>query len=186
MTHDVYVALSEGATVTRSAEVAPGVTVDYDETVTPPAVVGVEVLDALRVEVDGRPATGTGGDGVDWVDEVVGLATRIERLLGDLPLPWPVEVLKDCLLGEAAAALRVLTSEPREEHGQLYGGASVLVWPPDPTGELERVAPLEQRIEAGQRFGGKVLRRRVLVVEDWALVPSGVDRANELNGEVER
>lgn len=120
---------------------------------------------------------------MSWSDKATALALRIESYLSTIERRSPL-ALK--LLGEAAVALRALASHAEvEEHGQLYGGASVLVWPQDPDGELERVAPLAQRIEAGQRFGGKVLRRRVLVLEDWALVPGGVDRANELDGEVE-
>lgn len=54
------------------------------------------------------------------------------------------------------------------EHAQLYAGGSMLVWPDHP--ELLRIFPLEERIQAGQRGGGRVFRRTVIVVEDWTEV----------------
>lgn len=45
---------------------------------------------------------------------------------------------------------------------------------------IEEIYPLAQKIEHGQRSGGKVYRRRVIVVEDWAEVapvpPEGKDQ----------
>jgi hypothetical protein len=36
--------------------------------------------------------------------------------------------------------------------------------------EIERIYPLEQWIPAQQRDGGKIYRRKVVVVEDWTEV----------------
>jgi hypothetical protein len=40
----------------------------------------------------------------------------------------------------------------------------------NPHPEIERIYPLRQWIPDHQRFGGKVYRRRVIVVEDWVEV----------------
>ena len=47
---------------------------------------------------------------------------------------------------------------------QMSGGGMHIRWD-DP--EMERIYPLAEWIPAQQRFGGKVYRRRVIVVEDW-------------------
>lgn len=54
------------------------------------------------------------------------------------------------------------------EHAHMMSGGGYHVWNTEPY--IEEVYPLAQRIEHGQRFGGKVYRRRVIVVEDWAEV----------------
>lgn len=51
------------------------------------------------------------------------------------------------------------------EHATLYSGGSMLVRPGDP--EVERIFPLADWIRSERRFGGKVYRRTVIVVEDW-------------------
>jgi len=48
-------------------------------------------------------------------------------------------------------------------------GGGYHVWNTEPY--IEEIYPLAQKIKAGQRFGGKVYRRRVIVVEDWTEVP---------------
>lgn len=60
------------------------------------------------------------------------------------------------------------TREAIEEYGQLYSGGAVLLW--NLAEHVLRIYPLAQQIEHGQRNGGKVLRRRVIVVEDWSEV----------------
>lgn len=60
-------------------------------------------------------------------------------------------------------------SDEITEHAELYSGGSMLIRPDDP--DLERVFPLADWIVAKQRFGGKVYRRVVRVVEDWVEVP---------------
>lgn len=54
---------------------------------------------------------------------------------------------------------------PIEEYGQLMAGGGVHTWPCDP--ETLDIYPLAKRIEHGKRHGGRVLRRRVIVVDDW-------------------
>jgi hypothetical protein len=55
------------------------------------------------------------------------------------------------------------------EHAIEMSGGSMAVRPGDP--ELEQVYPLAQWIPHKQEFGGKVYRRRIIVVEDWTEVP---------------
>lgn len=57
------------------------------------------------------------------------------------------------------------------EHGLLMSGDSMAVRSSDP--EIEQVYPLVAWIRHKQRSGGKVMRRRVIVVEDWTEVPRG-------------
>jgi hypothetical protein len=56
-------------------------------------------------------------------------------------------------------------SEPIVEHAQLMSGGGMHVRYEDE--EIERIFPREQWIKAHKRFGGKVYRRTVIVVEDW-------------------
>lgn len=59
-----------------------------------------------------------------------------------------------------------------EEYGQLYSGGEVLVW----DAESFSHRSVQARIKAGQRFGGKVLRRKVIVLQDWQQVDAlGMD-----------
>ena len=68
---------------------------------------------------------------------------------------------------EAAAPL--LAGEPVTEHAHLMSSGGFHVWNTKPY--IEEIFPLAERIKDGQRFGGKVYRRRVIVVEDWTEVP---------------
>ena len=54
------------------------------------------------------------------------------------------------------------------EYGQLLSGGGVQLWNLDPA--LLEIFPLDERIRAGQMGGGVVLRRRVIVVEEWVKV----------------
>jgi len=56
------------------------------------------------------------------------------------------------------------------EHAHQMSGGGYHVWNTEPY--IEEIYPLEQRIKAGQRHGGKVYRRQVIVVEDWTEIPS--------------
>lgn len=60
-------------------------------------------------------------------------------------------------------------AEPIVEHAieMTSGAMQVRFDHPD----IERIYPLQQWIVHNQRFGGKVWRRTVIVVEDWELVP---------------
>ena len=55
--------------------------------------------------------------------------------------------------------------ESVEEYGHLMSGGGVHVWPDDP--EILDIYPLDKRIEHGKRHGGRVLRRRIVVLDDW-------------------
>ncbi|WP_410570335.1 hypothetical protein [Amycolatopsis sp. cmx-4-61] len=55
------------------------------------------------------------------------------------------------------------------EHAKLMSGGSMNVFPDDP--ETEADYPMDKRIRAHQRFGGKVYWRRIIVVDDWEEVP---------------
>lgn len=54
--------------------------------------------------------------------------------------------------------------EEIEEYGTMYS-TGVLTWPNDP--EIDRIYPLEERITHAKRMGQKVLKRRIIIVEDW-------------------
>ena len=84
------------------------------------------------------------------------------------------------MLDEEAAQRIALHARIRElekgegaitEHGQLYSGGGYLTRNPAP--EIERIFPLADWIRAGQDNGGKVWRRRIIVVDDWEEVPHG-------------
>lgn len=59
--------------------------------------------------------------------------------------------------------------EPIVEHAIMMSGGGMQVRNGDP--EIEDIFPLAKWIPAQQRFGGKVYRRTVIVVEDWEEVP---------------
>jgi hypothetical protein len=61
-----------------------------------------------------------------------------------------------------------MSDEPVEEYGQLMSGGGVHVWNLRP--ELLEIYSLERRIEQGRRFGGRVMRRRVIVLDEWVEV----------------
>lgn len=68
--------------------------------------------------------------------------------------------------GDAPEADLIITdAEPVTEHAQLMSGGGYHVRNSDP--EIEDIYPLEQWIKAGQRYGGHVYRRRIIVLEDW-------------------
>jgi hypothetical protein len=51
------------------------------------------------------------------------------------------------------------------EYGQLMSGGGYQLF--NQASHIEDIYPLADRIKAGRRHGGKVFRRRVLVLEDW-------------------
>jgi hypothetical protein len=74
----------------------------------------------------------------------------------------------------AASAREVLdaafpVAEIVTEHAQLMSGGGFHVRNGAP--EIEKVYPLREWIRYGQRDGGQVYRRKVIVVRDWAKVP---------------
>jgi hypothetical protein len=81
----------------------------------------------------------------------------------------PRSVLSDLLelvekLAEPTSAEQVV------EHAIEMSSGAMQVRYEDP--EIERIYPLADWIKAQQRFGGKVWRRTVIVVEDWHEMPS--------------
>ncbi len=61
-----------------------------------------------------------------------------------------------------------LDDEAIVEHAIQMSGGGMHVRCDDP--EIERIYPLAEWIGHQQRFGGKVYRRRIIVVEDWRQV----------------
>ncbi|MEU0465039.1 hypothetical protein ABZ215_13630 [Amycolatopsis sp. NPDC006131] len=57
------------------------------------------------------------------------------------------------------------------EHAIMMSGGGMHVRNPGP--DTERIYPLKTWIEHQQRDGGKVYRRRVIVIEDWTEVSHG-------------
>ena len=61
------------------------------------------------------------------------------------------------------------TDKEVTEHATQMSGGGMHVRCDEP--EVERIYPLAEWIPHQQRFGGKVYRRQIIVVEDWAEVP---------------
>ncbi len=59
--------------------------------------------------------------------------------------------------------------ETEIEHAQLMSGGGYHIRNNDP--EIERIYPLAQWIKSGQRFGGKIYWRTIIVLRDWEEVP---------------
>jgi hypothetical protein len=78
--------------------------------------------------------------------------------------PCRNQAVRDLLDACASAEIK-----PVVEHAQRYSGGEWLVWPASE--EIERIYPLPLRIEHGQRHGGVVGRRTVIVLKDWKRVP---------------
>lgn len=62
-----------------------------------------------------------------------------------------------------------MTSEPVVEHAVRMSGGDMQVR--NGGAHIERIYPLAEWICGQQRFGGKVYRRTIVVVDDWAEVP---------------
>jgi hypothetical protein len=95
----------------------------------------------------------------------------LSRVRIDMPDPM---VLSDRQLVRnmlEAAAPSMVAGEPVTEHAVQYKSGDMKVRCDDP--EVERIYPLEQWIPSEQRFGEKVWRRRIVVLEDWTEVPRG-------------
>jgi hypothetical protein len=60
-----------------------------------------------------------------------------------------------------------VTTEVVAEYGEQLSGGGWQTWNTAP--HIEKIYPLAQKIEAHRRHG-KVYRRRIVVVEDWAEV----------------
>ena len=73
--------------------------------------------------------------------------------------------------------LIITDAEPVTEHAQMMSGGGYHVRNGDP--EIEDIYPLAQWIVHGQRFGGHVYRRRVIVLEDWTEITGEQPSAKE-------
>lgn len=62
-------------------------------------------------------------------------------------------------------------TETVTEHAIRMSGGAMQVRNGHP--EIDRIYPLAEWIKHEQRFGGKVFRREIVVVSDWAEVPRG-------------
>jgi hypothetical protein len=70
-----------------------------------------------------------------------------------------------------AASVEVVTGVVTE-HGTQFKGGDHVVWSTEP--DVEEVYPLAKRIANQVRNGGKVYRRRIIVVDHWAEVDDEV------------
>lgn len=70
----------------------------------------------------------------------------------------------------AAAVARNALLPVLAEYAVMMSGGGMHVRNDDP--EVERIYPVAEWIPHQQRHGGKVYRRRVIVVEDWEEVPA--------------
>ncbi len=68
---------------------------------------------------------------------------------------------------QLAEAARV-DGQDTVEHAQLFAGGSMLVRNPHP--DVERIYPVADWIRHEQGHGGKIYRRRIVVIEDWTEV----------------
>lgn len=62
-----------------------------------------------------------------------------------------------------------MTTEPIVEYASEYTGKSMLIRYCDE--QVESIYPLKDWIRNQQRFGGKVYRRKIIVIDDWEEVP---------------
>lgn len=82
------------------------------------------------------------------------------------------QVTVEHLTDEEVAGWLVM-AEGVHEHGLEYPGGAVLVWPnDDPQNPWLRIIPLEERVRDARENGGKVLRRKVIVIQEWEEVQS--------------
>jgi hypothetical protein len=107
----------------------------------------------------------------DYPDEAVQRAAEVmlrqyESQYDAPHLTWRdfADSAREILDAAAAAPAGIVT-----EHAQLMSGGGFHVRNADP--EIEKIYPLREWIRHGQRFGGQVYRRKVIVVTDWAKVP---------------
>jgi len=69
-------------------------------------------------------------------------------------------------------ALPTVAAETVTEYAVMMSGGGYHVRNGAP--EIEEIYPLAQWVKSERRFGGKVYRRRVVVIEDWAEVTKPV------------
>jgi hypothetical protein len=76
--------------------------------------------------------------------------------------------LFDSEVDPASRAAAEVVTGITTEYGQQFKGGGYDLWNTAPY--VERVYPVAERIKDERRNGGKVYRRRVIVVEDWTEV----------------
>lgn len=74
---------------------------------------------------------------------------------------------------QSGEPLRIIerSPEPKYEYGQRYAGGGYLTFNDSP--EILEIQSIATQIRYGQQFGGKVGRRRIIVVTDWEILPEG-------------
>lgn len=98
--------------------------------------------------------------------------TGIPRTAGVEPADDAIRIRQlEAELAEARERIAELEGAAILEYGQQSSGGGYLTWLTG--GEFEQIYPLAHRIEFGQRFGGKVGRRRIVVLEDWKNLRKG-------------
>lgn len=96
----------------------------------------------------------------------------IDALPADVGLtPAQFEAAAGQLLSRGYRHVATLACDVVAEHAIGMAGGSMQIRPTYP--EVERVYPLAEWIPDHQRGGGKVFKRRVIVVDDWTEVPRG-------------
>lgn len=139
------------------------------------AYVAGEVLAAVRrTSVHDRAVTALAawlnGSDHEVENHLYVAAAAALRLLNREELGWLGVHLEDANELGSHTTGESQEAEVVTEYGQLYSGGSVLTWPRDPSGELERLWPLADRIANAREGGGTAMRRRVCVVTDWEAV----------------
>jgi hypothetical protein len=61
-----------------------------------------------------------------------------------------------------------MSDGPVDEYGTRMSGGGYQTWDTSP--ELEAIYPLAKHIKNTRRDGGKVYRRRIIVIDDWTEV----------------
>jgi hypothetical protein len=62
------------------------------------------------------------------------------------------------------------SGDVRTEHALRMSGGSMQVYNDHP--DIERIYPVAKQVQHDQRTGGKVYRRRIIVVDDWEEIPA--------------
>lgn len=100
-------------------------------------------------------------------NQVADAAKRLEDLCGTRDLAMSQAKEAGATAEQLAEAARV-DGQDTTEHAQRFSGGSMLVRNPHP--DIERIYPVADWIRDEQRNGGKIYRRRIVVLEDWTEV----------------
>lgn len=103
----------------------------------------------------------------DLSEQITNAEQRLEGLYGTRSVV--MAEAKDAGATDAQLADAAGTAGPETtEYAQRYAGGSMLVRNPHP--DIERIFPVAEWIRAEQQLGGKIYRRRIVVLEDWTEV----------------